>query len=190
MRILYIEDNMANLYLVRRVARADGHEVTNYIDGEEALANLPQDEPDLVLLDLQLAGDLTGLDVVEHMRANGNKTPVVAVTAYAMVGDRERCMAAGCDEYLAKPIQIPKLMEIFKTFAPEPGRNSIEPAETEPTSSAPAEQTEDTPPPTAKPATEPALPILTPKTAPEPEEASVISAEEIDSNDSAAEIDS
>ncbi|HEX2622161.1 MAG TPA: response regulator, partial [Phototrophicaceae bacterium] len=62
MRILYVEDNPANLFLVKRVARMGGHEVINYIDGEDALANFIKDKPDLVLMDIQLAGELSGLD--------------------------------------------------------------------------------------------------------------------------------
>ncbi len=111
MRILYVEDNMANVSLVRRIAGKD--EVINYIDGEEALRNFDKDDPDLVLMDVQLAGRMTGLDVVKKLREDGCKLPIVAVTAYAMVGDRERCLAAGCDDYISKPLPIPRLVELF-----------------------------------------------------------------------------
>jgi CheY-like chemotaxis protein len=114
MRILYVEDNPANLFLVKRVAR--GHEVINYIDGEDALANFDADKPDLVLMDIQLAGHLSGLEVVRKLRSAGHTTPIIAVTAYAMVGDREQCMAAGCDDYIAKPLQIPRLVEMFDDY--------------------------------------------------------------------------
>ncbi|GAB4318143.1 MAG: hypothetical protein Kow00117_08340 [Phototrophicales bacterium] len=111
MRILYVEDNMANVSLVKRVAR--NHEVINYVDGDEALANFEKDNPDLVLMDIQLSGRLTGLDVVRTLRERGHKLPIIAVTAYAMVGDRERCLAAGCDDYIAKPLPIPTLVALF-----------------------------------------------------------------------------
>ncbi|MDX1992056.1 MAG: response regulator [bacterium] len=114
MRILYVEDNPANLFLVKRVAQ--GHEVINYIDGEEALRNFQRDRPDLVLMDLQLAGPLNGLEAVKQLRGQGVQTPIVAVTAYAMVGDRERCLAAGCDDYLAKPIPIPQLLAMIQKY--------------------------------------------------------------------------
>jgi CheY-like chemotaxis protein len=114
MRILYVEDNPANLFLVKRVAR--GHEVINYIDGEDALANFDADKPDLVLMDIQLAGHLSGLEVVRKLRSAGHTTPIIAVTAYAMVGDREQCMAAGCDDYIAKPLPIPRLVEMFDDY--------------------------------------------------------------------------
>jgi two-component system cell cycle response regulator DivK len=117
MRILYVEDNMANLFLVKRVARLGNHEVINYIDGEEALANVGNDKPDLVLMDIQLAGVLSGLDVVKKMRAAGHTMPVIAVTAYAMLGDRERCIEAGCNDYVAKPLPIAQLSQMFAHYA-------------------------------------------------------------------------
>jgi CheY-like chemotaxis protein len=116
MRILYVEDNPANLFLVKRVAKMGGHEVISYIDGEDALANFAKDNPDLVLMDIQLAGELSGLEVVRRLRSGGHKTPIIAVTAYAMIGDRERFLAAGCDDYLAKPLPIPRLVEMIEHY--------------------------------------------------------------------------
>ncbi|MFW5708741.1 MAG: response regulator [Chloroflexota bacterium] len=112
MRILYVEDNLANVSLVKRIARGD--EVINYIDGEDALIYIERDNPDIVLMDVQLAGRMSGLDVVRELRDRGFTLPIIAVTAYAMVGDRERCLAAGCDDYIAKPLPIPRLLEIFE----------------------------------------------------------------------------
>ncbi len=114
MKILYVEDNMANLYLVKRIAH--GHEVINYIDGEEALANIQSVQPDLIFMDIQLVGEMSGLDVVRVLRAKGYTTPIVAVTAYAMVGDREKCIEAGCDEYLAKPLPIPEVLALIQRY--------------------------------------------------------------------------
>jgi len=129
MHILYVEDNMANVALVRRVAR--GHTLTNYIDGQEALDNFDEDSPDLILMDIQLAGKLTGLEVVKELRKRGAAMPIIAVTAYAMVGDRERCLAAGCDEYMAKPLQVPELLTLFaKHNKPEPSETVVEDDET------------------------------------------------------------
>ena len=113
MKVLYVEDNPANVFLVKRVARMGNHEIINYIDGGQALKKYDEISPDLVLMDIQLAGDKSGLDVVRELRARGVKTPIIAVTAYAMVGDKERCIDAGCDDYLAKPLPIPRLVEIF-----------------------------------------------------------------------------
>ena len=118
MRILYVEDNAANVLLMRRVARAGAHEVFHYIDGEEALRKLDSVRPDLILLDIQIAGELSGLDVVRKLRTDGYTTPVIAVTAYAMVGDRERSLEAGCNEYMAKPLDVAHLLELFDQYDP------------------------------------------------------------------------
>jgi CheY-like chemotaxis protein len=119
MRILYVEDNLANLSLVQRLARIGDHEVISHPDGETALANMEQDKPDLILMDVQLKGTLTGLEVVKALRARGNKTPIIALTAYAMVGDRERCLEAGCDDYLPKPLPVEQLVEFFQRYDPK-----------------------------------------------------------------------
>ena len=116
MRILYVEDNPANVSLVQRVARIGGHQVVTYTNGESALEFFDRDAPDLLLIDIQLAGELTGLDVVKSLRTQGKKLPVVALTAYAMVGDRERCIEAGCDGYLPKPLPITELVDLFQRY--------------------------------------------------------------------------
>jgi two-component system, cell cycle response regulator DivK len=121
MRILYVEDNLANFSLVKRVARMGGHEVLSYIVGEDALTNFDRDQPDLVLMDLQLAGEMNGLEVVQKLRQAGHETPIIAVTAYAMVGDRDRCLEAGCNDYIAKPLPVPQLVDLFNQYsAPSP----------------------------------------------------------------------
>lgn len=116
MRILYVEDNPANLFLIKRVAKMGDHEVINLIDGEEALRKIDLIKPDLILMDIQLAGQLTGLDVVRKLRQDGLTIPIVAVTAYAMVGDRERCLEAGCNEYLSKPLPIGRVVELLQLY--------------------------------------------------------------------------
>lgn len=190
MRILYVEDNPANLYLVKRVAM--GHEVINYIDAEEAMRNFDQDSPDLVLMDIQLAGPMTGLDMVASLRAAGHTIPIIAVTAYAMVGDREKCLAAGCDDYLAKPLPIPKLVSMFKEYneqakkrraaasqsapsaalAPAPAATAITPAE-----SAAASADKPEAPSAAVPPIEQAAPADKPATeSPPPEKLEMVEA--------------
>jgi two-component system cell cycle response regulator DivK len=113
---MYVEDNPANISLLQRIARMGGHEVINYTNGEHALNNFAADSPDLVLMDLQLEGRVSGLEVVRKLRERGFKTPIVAVTAYAMVGDRERCIEAGCDSYLSKPLPVAELVELVQTY--------------------------------------------------------------------------
>ncbi len=125
LRILYVEDNPANLMLVERVASMGGHEVLNRSNGERALADFEEIKPDLLLMDLQLSGAVDGLEVVQTLRKRGYNGPIVAVTAYAMVGDRERALEAGCNEYLAKPLPITKLVAVLQRYAE--GRPAPEP---------------------------------------------------------------
>jgi len=120
-RILYVEDNPANLFLVQRVARMGNHQVINYSEGQSALDNFVRDKPDLILMDVQLPGKLTGLDVVKALREAGHKTPIIAVTAYAMIGDRERCLQVGCNGYIAKPLPVGELVEVIKQYADQLG---------------------------------------------------------------------
>ena len=117
MRVLYVEDNPTNVFLVKRVAKVGQHEVINFVDGSEALRKYDDIDPDLVLMDVQLSGELSGLDVVRQLRARGIDVPIIAVTAYAMVGDKERCIEAGCTDYLAKPLPVPRLVEIFQEYS-------------------------------------------------------------------------
>jgi two-component system cell cycle response regulator DivK len=114
MKIMYVEDNPANISLLHRIARMGGHIVLNYTDGQEALDQFVNDQPDLVLMDLQLEGRVGGLDVVRKLREDGHRTPIIAVTAYAMVGDRERCIEAGCDGYLSKPLPVAEVVELVE----------------------------------------------------------------------------
>lgn len=104
-RILLIEDNEQNRYLVTYLLRARGWEIVHAGDGAAGLALAAQSDPALVLLDIQLPG-MDGYEVARALRAIPRfaGTPVVAVTSYAMAGDRERCLAAGCDGYIEKPI--------------------------------------------------------------------------------------
>jgi len=154
MRILYVEDNPANLFLVQRVARMGNHEVVNYTEGQPALDHFKDDKPDLVLMDIQLSGVLNGLDVVKALRAAGHRTPIVAVTAYAMSGDREKCLQAGCDGYLSKPLPVGELVELFRRYEPA---GSAKPAEV----SAPvAPVTASVPTPSVTAAPEPKLDIV------------------------------
>jgi CheY-like chemotaxis protein len=172
MRILYVEDNPANLFLVQRVARMGNHDVITYSEGQPALDHFKEDKPDLVLMDIQLSGLLNGLDVVKALRAAGYKTPIVAVTAYAMSGDREKCIEAGCDGYLAKPLPVGELVELFKRYEPTPVAKPAEapvPAAPAPVAVAPAPRLESVPevkPAPVAPQSAPAAPPIPTVSAP------------------------
>lgn len=138
MRILYVEDNEVNQALVERVARAKKCEVIFLEEGEEALELLASDPNiNLVLLDIELAGSFSGLDVIKSLRARQDKRPVVAVTAYAMMGDRERILNAGCDQYLPKPLVIGDLLALIEHYEHKAEAQPA-PAETGANGSAPA----------------------------------------------------
>lgn len=104
-RILVIEDNEQNVYLVTYLLEHAGFEVIQARDGPSGLQMAMRSAPDLILLDVQLPG-MDGFEVTRRLRATPSlaTVPIVAVTSYAMVGDRERIMAAGCSAYLEKPI--------------------------------------------------------------------------------------
>src|SRR5262245_15213961 len=113
MRIAYVEDNPTNLALVERVAKMNNHAIVSYTEGEIAVEELLREKFDLILMDIELAGDISGLDVVRKLRKDGLKTPIIAVTAYAMMGDKERFLEAGCDDYLPKPLPIMDFMALL-----------------------------------------------------------------------------
>jgi len=104
-RILYIEDNDQNLYLVTFILEKAGHQVIPARNGPDGLQLAESGVPDLILLDFQLPG-MDGLQVLRKLKscAATGKIPVLAVTSYAMAGDRERFLASGCDGYIEKPI--------------------------------------------------------------------------------------
>lgn len=119
-RILIIEDNPANLELMTYLLRAYKYQVLSAADGEAGLAAAQQQLPDVVVCDLQLP-KLDGFEVLKRLKAEPRTTaiPVVAVTAYAMVGDRERVLAAGFDGYLAKPIEPETFVSQIERFLKE-----------------------------------------------------------------------
>jgi len=123
MRVLLIEDNEQNRYLVTFLMERDGCTVTHAADGPAALACARAARFDLILLDVQLPG-MDGYAVARALRAEGRQpgVPIVAVTSYAMSGDREKALASGCDGYLEKPIDIDTFMaEIRRHARVEPG---------------------------------------------------------------------
>lgn len=112
MRVLVAEDNMVNRELARHLLDQLGHEVVMATDGNEVLARLEEQPCDLVLMDLWMP-NLDGIAACERIRAaekgTGRRTPIIALTAHAIKGDREACIAAGMDDYLVKPVRQPAL---------------------------------------------------------------------------------
>jgi CheY-like chemotaxis protein len=117
--ILYIEDNPPNVAVVERVTENLGYTLHVAINATEGLQMLYTLRPDLVLMDIGLP-DIDGLTATRQIRADHiwKDLPVIAITASAMVGDREKCLEAGCSDYLAKPFQVKDLMNIFNKWLP------------------------------------------------------------------------
>ena len=117
--ILIIEDNEQNRYLATFLLEKRGHRVTCALDGPSGIAAARHLRPDLILLDIQLPG-MDGYEVarllrgIEHLRG----LPIIAVTSYAMVGDREKAMASGCNGYIEKPINPDTFVDEVARFLP------------------------------------------------------------------------
>ena len=111
-RVLYIEDNLDNLILVRRLMAAEGIELLEAVTGRDGLAMAQENQPDLILVDINMP-DLDGLIVTEKLRemSHLDKVPIVALTANIMRDVLERAMKVGCDGYIPKPIQVDEFPE-------------------------------------------------------------------------------
>ena len=120
LRILLAEDNAINQMLAVRLLEKRGHTVTVVDNGKEALAALRNQLFDLLLMDVQMP-EMDGFEATAAIRSleklSGNHLPVVAMTAHAMVGDRERCLAAGMDDYLSKPIRPEELNNLLTRYS-------------------------------------------------------------------------
>jgi CheY-like chemotaxis protein len=120
MKILYVEDNAVNLSLIARIAKMNQHELVSFEEAEQALSWLekPENNVDLILLDIQLAGEMDGITFAKTLRGKGETHPIIAITAYAMMGDKERILAAGCNEYLPKPLPIAEFLTLLAKYDP------------------------------------------------------------------------
>jgi CheY-like chemotaxis protein len=109
--ILLVEDNEMNRDMLTRRLERKGFDVLIAVDGDEASRAIAQSSFDLVLMDINLPGK-DGYALTRELKSNPRtaKVPVIALTAHAMVGDREKSIAAGCDEYDTKPVDLPRLL--------------------------------------------------------------------------------
>ena len=110
-RLLLVEDNELNRDMLCRRLRRRGHEVLLAADGQQGLDLALAERPALILLDLSLPV-VDGWEAVRRLKAapETRATPILALTAHAMAGDRERALAAGCDDYDTKPVELPRLL--------------------------------------------------------------------------------
>jgi len=117
MKILYVEDNEDNIFMLKsRLTRA-GHIVVIANDGAQGVAMALSERPDVILMDLSLPV-LDGWQATRQIKVapDTNHIPVIALTANAMAGDREKALAAGCDDYDTKPVELPRLLGKMKAL--------------------------------------------------------------------------
>ena len=121
MRVLIAEDNPENLDMLRRRLERRGFAVFAAQDGQAAVAMANEIRPDIILMDVSMP-ILSGLEATRAIRAQVEvaHTPIVALTAHAMDGDRARCLEAGCDAYATKPVDLPSLIATMERLVPAP----------------------------------------------------------------------
>ena len=113
-KVMLVEDNPQNMKLLEMLLRSKNYILLKACDGETALDMATREQPDLIVMDMQLPG-MSGLEVTKQLRQMPvfRKTPIIALTAYAMGGDKERFLEAGCNAYLSKPISTRELPGII-----------------------------------------------------------------------------
>jgi len=122
MKILYVEDNEDNIFMLKNRLTRAGHTVVIANDGAQGVAMASSERPDIILMDLSLPV-LDGWQATQQIKASVDTKhiPVIALTANAMAGDREKAIAAGCDDYDMKPVELPRLLEKIKQLAERAG---------------------------------------------------------------------
>jgi two-component system cell cycle response regulator DivK len=124
-RILIVDDNPTNLKLVTFLVKSFGYQVVTAVDADTALAEVRSCVPDAILMDIQLPG-IDGLELTRRLKteAQTRDIAVIALTAYAMKGDREKALAAGCDDYMTKPIDARTLRDVIARHVRDAGAAS------------------------------------------------------------------
>jgi CheY-like chemotaxis protein len=116
-RLLLVEDNEMNRDMLSRRLQRKGYEILIAVDGQEGVDKARGEKPDLILLDMSLPV-MDGWEAARLLKGeDGTKAiPIIALTAHAMSGDREKAIEAGCDEYDTKPVELPRLLEKIQTL--------------------------------------------------------------------------
>ena len=117
-RILYVEDNPNNMLLVKRILRAEGHEMLEAADGESGWDMALREHPDLILVDLRLPGEIDGFELIRRIKAKPelSRIPLVVLTAYGSLEAEKEAEAAGCDGFLHKPATIQQIQAVLRQF--------------------------------------------------------------------------
>src|SRR5215468_9154727 len=124
MKILYVEDNDDNVYMLKNRLTRAGFTIVIATNGVQGVAMAASEQPDLIIMDLTLP-DMDGWEASRRIKADPatKHIPVVALTANAMAGDREKALAAGCDDFDTKPVELERLLGKIRALAPA-GRGS------------------------------------------------------------------
>jgi CheY-like chemotaxis protein len=119
-KILLVEDNEMNRDMLSRRLQRRGYEIAIAVDGAEGVAMASSENPDLILLDMSLPV-LDGWEAARQLKAKPETKaiPIIALTAHAMAGDREKAIEAGCDDYDTKPIELPRLLDKIAALLPK-----------------------------------------------------------------------
>jgi CheY-like chemotaxis protein len=119
MRILLVEDEQGNIDVLQNILELmfDQHTLLIARDGHEAIKMAYEEQPDLILMDLGIP-KLDGWEVTRSLKSNENfqEIPILAITAHAMIGDREKALAAGCDDYYTKPIEVDEFVDFMRPY--------------------------------------------------------------------------
>jgi CheY-like chemotaxis protein len=118
-KVLLVEDNEMNRDMLSRRLVRNGYEVVIAVNGQEGLEMATGEKPDLILMDMSLPV-LDGWEATRRLKADPATAsiPIIALTAHAMESDKEKALAAGCDDFDTKPIELPRLLEKMKAFVP------------------------------------------------------------------------
>jgi CheY-like chemotaxis protein len=118
-KILYVEDNDDNIFMLKNRLTRAGHTVLIAMDGAQGLKMADSEKPDLILMDLSLPV-LDGWEATRQLKAapQTSRIPIIALSAHAMAGDREKAMQAGCDDFDTKPVDIQRLLGKIRALAP------------------------------------------------------------------------
>ncbi len=116
-RILLAEDHESNVMAIEDFLKSHGYEVFTVYDGREVLSKIEEAAPDIILMDIQMP-EMDGLEATARLRADPRyaSIPIIALTALAMTGDRERFLEAGMNAYLSKPFRLTDLLQVIDTF--------------------------------------------------------------------------
>jgi two-component system, cell cycle response regulator DivK len=119
-KILVVDDNRDNRELVVKVLKIRGYHIIEAVDGEDAMLKAVQEMPDLILMDISIPR-IDGYEVTRRLKSREafRDVPIIALTAHAMSGDREKAFNAGCQGYVSKPINVRELPELIKSFIKE-----------------------------------------------------------------------